>query len=382
MKLIDRPVDVIGGKSDLEFLYAIHGLPVHMGCTSDPVDTDVVQDLNFWISRSTGVVQINPILPLDVVYSHAHGSGEIGDIWEKHHCAFADFVCLHSGSVVFEIGGGHGRLAREVCARKTVDWTILEINPPTMVPDGVNLEVGIFDGSYNLPVKVDTFVHSHVFEHMYQPAEFIRAISAKLKKGDMHVFSVPNMRVMIEKCYTNAINFEHTFYLDETVIDYLLELNGFEVVDKKYYRDDHSIFFAAKRCGTPQKVAGVDERLLTSYPMNKLLFQNFFTSIVNRVREINKALQNYEGEAVFLFGAHIWAQYLIAVGLNLDPIKFVLDNDLNKQGKRLRGSDFIVKSPTVLASEESPLVILEAGVYNSEVREQISGHINASAFFV
>ena len=53
------------------------------------------------------------------------------------------------------------------------------------------------------------------------------------------------MRVMLERQYTNCLNFEHTIYLAENYIDTLLTYHGFEIVEKKNFLDDHSIFYAA-----------------------------------------------------------------------------------------------------------------------------------------
>ena len=49
----------------------------------------------------------------------------------------------------------------------------------------------------------------------------------------------------------------------------------------------------------------------------------------------------------YIFGAHIFTQYLIEFGLNNEFI-CVLDNDVKKQGQYLYGYDLIVNSPTIL----------------------------------
>jgi len=59
------------------------------------------------------------------------------------------------------------------------------------------------------------------------------------------------MDKMINKCYNNCINFEHTILLGEDHIDYILKSNGFEIVDREFYKDDHSIFYCAKKINHP-----------------------------------------------------------------------------------------------------------------------------------
>ena len=93
------------------------------------------------------------------------------------------------------------------------------------------------------------------------------------------------------------------------------------------------------------------------------------------VLEINKQISTHTGN-IYLFGAHIFSQYLIEFGVKIKKIKFILDNDNNKQQKRLYGTNLMVKSPKILAFDKNPLVILKAGVYNNEIKKDIINNIN------
>ncbi len=53
-----------------------------------------------------------------------------------------------------------------------------------------------------------------------------------------------------------------------------------------------------------------------------------------------------------------------------------MDNDLNKQKKRLYGTKFIVRSPKILINDSNALVILNAGIYNDEIEKDIIENIN------
>ncbi|MFH5191288.1 SAM-dependent methyltransferase, partial [Campylobacter jejuni] len=78
----------------------------------------------------------------------------------------------------------------------------------------------------------------------------------------------------------------------------------------------------------------------------------------------------------YLFGAHLFGQYLIFQGLNTEKIINILDNNPSKQEKRLYGTKFIVKSPKILKDQDNSLVILNAGVYNDEIEKDILENIN------
>ncbi|MBA3035772.1 MAG: methyltransferase, partial [Desulfobacterium sp.] len=77
MELIERNHCVISGNEDLELLYSFKDFPVFMGCVDQPPEEDLKTDMNWWISKSTGSIQLNPLLPLDILYQEQH-AGSVG----------------------------------------------------------------------------------------------------------------------------------------------------------------------------------------------------------------------------------------------------------------------------------------------------------------
>ena len=59
-------------------------------------------------NRSSGLIQLSKLIPLDILYQAQHDAGAVGKIWEKHHKAFANFPNKTLPSSVLEIGGAHG----------------------------------------------------------------------------------------------------------------------------------------------------------------------------------------------------------------------------------------------------------------------------------
>ena len=100
------------------------------------------------------------------------------------------------------------------------------------------------------------------------------------------------------------------------------------------------------------------------------------------IKDLNAKIDNIGGDQpIYLFGAHVFAQYLIEFGLDTSRIICLLDNDTNKQGKRLYGTNMTVESPKILADVKNPIVILKAGVYNQEVSDDIVNNINFDTIF-
>lgn len=373
---IERNADVITGFRDLEPLYTFRNFPVFMGCSNAPQNEDLLADMSFWISRSSGMIQLNPLLPLDVLYPESHGSGCVGNSWEKHHQALADFIGKADPMAVLEIGGAHGILATKYQNRKSIPWTILEPNPTPIEGCKAQFIKVFFDERFILKDSIDTIIHSHVFEHSYNPASFVERLANFLRDGNKLIFSVPNMQVMLERKYTNCINFEHTVLLSEVYIDFLLARYGFRVIEKQYFLDDHSIFYSAVRDGATKSIQ-LPEGL---YQSNRSLYLDYVRFHEDLVADINRQLDQ-EAESVFLFGAHVQAQYLIGFGLDLTKINAILDNDRNKQGKRCYGTNKSVLSPSVLGGVRDPIVILRAGTFADEIVAQIK-EINPRTRFV
>ena len=365
---IQRNKDVITGVEDLEHLHTFRKFPVFMGCSNKPQSEDIVSDMSYWISRGSGLIQLNPLLPLDVLYPEAHGSGCVGAAWAKHHQSLAEFIARFEPDSILEIGGAHGVLATNYQSIKgNIPWTILEPNPTPVKGCKAKIIKGFFDENFRLTEVTSAIVHSHVFEHIYDPVQFIKNVAGFLSCGNLLIFSVPNMRVMLERKFTNCLNFEHTVYLSDIYVDFLLETNGFKIIEKKNFLDDHSIFYAANKTSK-----SIQKKLpVNIYETNKKLYHDYINFHLKLVENFNSKINKHKTNNIFLFGAHVQSQYLIAFGLNLSRIVGILDNDVKKHGKRLFGTDKMVMSPNYLLNIDSPLVIIRAGTFTNEIVDQI-----------
>lgn len=74
---------------------------------------------------------------------------------------------------------------------------------------------------------------------------------------------------------------------------------------------------------------------------------------------------------MYVFGAHIFAQYLFAFGLDQTKIISLLYNSGLKKEKRLYGTDLIVHGPEILRGKGKVGVVLKVGIYRDEILEQL-----------
>lgn len=376
IKLVTRTVDVVTGSAELEDLHTLSDFPVFMGVVEHSVEQDLVADMSWSISRTSGLIQLKKLLPLDVLYQAQTTTSAVGATWMAHHREFAKFIAKYSPTGVLEFGGAHGILSIEYQNFGDVPWTILEPNPSPA--DGCRAEFikGFFDECFKFDKEFDVLVHSHVFEHLYEPAGFMRAVKEFLPLGQKMLFSVPDLSEWLKRKYTNCINFEHTVYLTEPYVEYLMAEYGFRVLEKQKVMDGHSIFYAVVRDDSVARYELSGEL----YAENSKVYREFVGYYEALAAELNEKLKGWDGE-IYLFGAHVFSQYLIAFGLDVSNVVSLLDNDSRKQGKRLYGTELNVASPEVLRGKKNVAVILKAGIYNEEIKQGISSEINDAVVY-
>ena len=145
---IDRSHDVITGNDDLETIYTIPNFPVFMGVTDKDIEQDIKFPMNFQISKSSGMVQINPLVPLNLVYQNSHNSGIIGKTWSDHHKSLAAFILKHNPENVLEIGGFTGILALHCLEEKQdIQWSIVDPHATNNDPR-INIHKTFFDKNF------------------------------------------------------------------------------------------------------------------------------------------------------------------------------------------------------------------------------------------
>jgi len=375
MKKIVRNNCILNNASDLEQLFVSDKFPVYMGCTEQEKEKDLFMEMNWYISRSTGCIQLNPLPPIELVYQAQHNDST-GTIWLKHNQLFARFIRAFKPGKILEIGGAHGTLAKMMLTESsTLNWTIIEPNPSPDLPPQVNVVEEFFSENFNYTEGFDALIHSHVFEHMYYPLQFISHLQNIMPQGTLHFFSIPNIFLLLLKKFVNSLNFEHTCLLIEPYVDYLLTSHGFRLLKKEYFFE-HSIFYACERTNDVTKLP-----LPNLYHQNKNIFMDFIDYYQTTVSNLNQKIDNSEYN-IYLFGAHIFSQYLISMGLKQTKIECILDNSPIKIGKRLYGTKLNVKSPKCLSKEQQPpVVILKAGDYSNEIKKDILENINSSTIF-
>lgn len=359
-----REKSVITNLPNLEHLFTIKNHPIFIGHTIENKENDIYCDLIFDICKDTGIIQIRNLIDPDILYSKYH-SEAIGGIWEKHHTLFSDLVSdyinKNNSKSVVEIGGSNGVISNLILNKtnKVNEWIIIDPGKPNELSLNkiVKYKNEVFNG---IKKDFDLIIHSHTIEHMFDINEFLEKISISSKEGNYHIFSIPNLYEYMKSNFVNVLNFEHTMFITEDILDILLKNNGFNIIEKKYFLN-HSIFYVTQKQNNFSKV-----EMLNFYDNYKRLFIDYINNIENIIEKFNKKIKE-SNEDIYLFGAHVFSQFLISNGLKTDKILSILDNSEIKNNKRLYGTDKFIFNPNKIVFKDNSNVILTPSSYREEI---------------
>jgi hypothetical protein len=352
------------GFEEIKIHRKIADFPVYMGTTDMPEAQDKYANQMWGKCQKCGCLQLMQLLPLEILYSEDHSSGAVGSIWERHHWEFAKFISTSDISSILEIGAAHGILAKNILQlNPTTDYTIIEPSP-TEIPSGAKVVKDYVENRYDLVEKATMIVHSHLIEHLYNPAHFLRNISRHVTIGTRMCISFPDIEKLINAKGTNSLNFEHTYYLHPSQFDYLLRTNGFHIEEYINF-EKHSIFI---KCRKIKELESEESVPSIEYLVDG--FNNMWNELELLVKKFNELIITPD-EEVFLFGAHVFSQSLISLGLNIQRITSIIDNAPSKQGQRLYGTRLKVLSPNIISQKEKVTVVLNAAHYQNEIRDQL-----------
>lgn len=357
--MIRRDACVVCGQDGLAELLRIPSYPIFQGCVTAPRADSETAPMIWRLCESCGCAQIAPLPALDAIYQAGHATG-LGAAWRRHHAAFAQFLVAHAQGGIADIGGGSGTLAMAYRqAGGHAPFTILE--PNALRADGLPADIAVMDGFLEEAALVATgaatAVMCHMFEHATDLRAALMAIGAALPADGRICIAWPELEHWTAKGVAGALNFEHGIYLTVPRLLALLSEFGWREIARQRWDENDTLFLALER-GTAL-VPAARSNGAEAVPA-------YFARLREQAVAAQRAAEDHAGE-VFLMPASIYSQALLAMGLREERIRGLLDNAPAKQGRRLYGTGLAVLPAVALRTARDPLVILNAGVHNSEI---------------
>lgn len=348
----------------LEKLFSVPKMPMFMGAVPKSNDIVLYSDMNYTKCKNCNCVQIKELIDSNILYQNNHNLDTVGNLWSNHYLEFSNFIKNDiNGKRVLEIADPSCKIAKYV-SQLSKAWEIVEYNPNFKTKSkNVKFIQKWFDINFNEGIY-DVIVHSHFFEHLFNPISDLKKMNECINIGGKMYFSVPNLEYIVDNDFmpANALHFEHTFFYKKDDLKFLLKLFGFEVNTVFKYRN-HSLFYECTKI-SDDITFNTNFKFLDSS-------DKFNSNYLNSKNIIKKFNSNY-GSDKFIFGCHISTQYIISMGLDINNVKFFLDNSIHKQNNFLYGYDVLVKPPNIISNYETPIVLIShMGIYAVEISEQL-----------
>lgn len=358
--MITRERCVVCAQS-LHRVYSFRDFPIYMG-VSDTSEHET-SDMEWAQCVCCGCIQLSSLVELEKLYKVPHNPA-VGRTWDLHNKNFSSLVTSHSPRSVLDVGGANLKLANLISHEDSVTrYDVIDFSAEKYEVKSVNNKINLIVGSienYARSNLVDCIILSHTLEHLYEPVSSLAALRECLTEDGKIYVSIPNVKAQLADGFLNALHFEHTYFIDHDYIEMIGEKAGLKLLQRQDFSDYNS-FYVFGRCEARN-------REHPEIGAASVAFATFVRNLREDVEMINSSVidQDY-----FIFGAHIFTQYLVNMGLLTGRVVSIIDNDLKKEGKLLYGTNLIVSKPEIISSSENPLVLLRVAQYEKEIKEQL-----------
>ena len=301
---------------------------------------------------------------LNEIYRLNHADST-GTTMKNLHLTLLNLILEYKDDVgnIIEIGSSKGILADLILQNLDRDYYAVE---PRFTGNESNKTVvkefyeNVDDSKYD----ANTMIMSHVFEHFYNPKEILLKIS-KNKNIENLFLIFPNLEYYAGNNVVHVLNTEHTFYIDNNFLCKLFNAYGFEVKRRVDYKN-HSVilyFTRTKDC--------VAEKQINFKNLNYSL-DKFYSDIFKTILHFNTIIEQNKDKEIYLFPASVHLSFLFNLGLSKE-ITGLVDNSINKIGKKMYGTDIEIFSfNEITSTKKDAIILLNGGVFNKEVESKIS----------
>lgn len=362
--MITRSKCVVCNYEKIESFYKIPNFPVRLGI-DEKNNACQLMEMDWAECLNCGCVQLKKLVDLDILYEKHHNSSP-GKTWDLHHENFSDIIVkkISKDQRILEIGGANLILMNKILNKTNLvkSYTVVDLACNEYTPENHYTNVffeNIKIDEYEPNQKFNCVVHSHTFEHFYEPVDSLIRIRSFIEDDGIMIMSIPNISNQVEDKHLNSLHFEHTYFYNDYYLRAILQNAGF-VIDEVFEFSRWNNFYVCKKSPTLKS--------------NNFIYtgegKSSFIKMIEEIANFSKLTSSSIQEPIFSFGAHIFSQYLCAFGLS-EKISGVLDNDKNKIGNFLAGTNIPVYPVTHLAGIESPYVILKVAQFYDEISSQI-----------
>lgn len=235
--------------------------------------------------------------------------------------------------------------------------------------------------------QADVVHGNNVLAHVSDTNGFVSGIAKILKPAGVAVIEVPYLLPLIEHIEFDTIYHEHLCYFSLTALDKLFRRHGLflnRVEELSIHGGSLRIFVEPT-----QKVEESVSIMLANERAMGLDQADFFAEFSSRVDELRSDLLalvsdlKAKGHSIAAYGAAAkGATMLNYCGLDRTQIDFVVDRNVNKQGKFMPGAHLPILEPDALVERKPEYVLMLAWNFADEIIAQQEAYLAQGGHFI
>jgi|SaaInlStandDraft_6_1057023.scaffolds.fasta_scaffold06978_3 hypothetical protein len=236
------------------------------------------------------------------------------------------------------------------------DITRKGIAGETIIPKITQTSVDKLVSKYG---RVNLIIARHVLEHALDTQLFIDSIKDLLEPGAYVVFEVPDCTLQIQECDFTMLWEEHILYFTPYTLKNSFKNTCFNLLHYKSYPYpvENALVAIVQKNNKELKQLNYDALLANQQQVNA---NNYASSFLNSRELLKRYIVNYSNSSgrIAVFGAgHISVMFINLMEIK-DSIEFVVDDDSNKQGFYIPGTNIPIKPSNFLVTKGIKLCLL------------------------
>lgn len=203
--------------------------------------------------------------------------------------------------------------------------------------------------------KADMVIVRHVLEHAYAPQRFLLSLKELMADGGYLVIEVPDCSRAVSQLDYTTIWEEHVVYFSPSTFRSCMEKAGFSIEGFDVYpcAFEDSLLCIARAC-KGDDVIKEDVHIALDVAQK---FAYKFPLYRKKVRSVLAKYRQEKGKIAMFGAGHLACVYINFFGLK-DFIEFVIDDNPNKKGLLMPGSQLPIVATEALMSQDVRLCLL------------------------
>lgn len=308
--------------------------------------------------------QLGIVVDPDILFSHYYFQSSVSKLMSKHFEDLAyklkDRFDLDKSSFCVDVASNDGIMLR---AWKKIGVMFLGVDPAKNLAERANREgldtIAEYWQNVNLGKKADVITAANVFAHTDDVDGFLKSTSKNLKDDGVFVLEFPHGQEFILKREFDTIYHEHLSYILLNPLVRLLEKYNLQVIDvEKLDVHGGSLRVYVAKSNSKYEVTDWVKKILEEEKRNGLLdinnYYRFAQEVENKRKELIGTISKIKKEGLIVgYAASAKGNVLINYcGFSSKDIKYIIDDNEDKQGNLIPGTDIPVVARSLLDKDK------------------------------